>query len=740
MAIHPSMSTVMRERAALVRVVGYADRLSAAPGETIRFHVSATEPAYRAEIVRLRHGDTRPYGAGIRETLIAATVNGEYAGRTQEIPRGSCVVVADCPALAALSSCSITAFIYPTAPASGTQGLITRMAASAGIGLELHDGVLALAIGDGARTVRIDSGAALREREWYFVAASYDATTSSATILQRPLKAQPQDASDRTVARHAPKAAAAVCPLIMAAYAQSVVGERIRTDRHFNGKIDSPRLYASALGTEHLEALARGTAIAERPLAHWDFAADIGTTHVHDAGPNAIHGRTINAPMRGATGRNWSARELDFRLARDEYGAIHFHDDDLDDALWDEAFAYTLPADLPSGVYAARLTVGDYVDHVPFFVRPARTADRAPIAVLFPTLTYLAYSTEHLWSTKALNDIESLQALRPLDFWAARERMLSLYEHHSDGSGVCFSSRLRPLCSLRPNWVMGWTRAPCHFSVDLCLIDWLEQNGQAYDVITDEDVHRDGIDLLARYRVVITGNHPEYATRRMLEGIEHFTDRGGRLMYLGGNGFYWVTTIDPNRPHLVEVRRDCWGTWQSHPGEEHHESTGEHGGMWRFRGLPPNRLVGSAFRGYGFGCAGYRRTEQSRDPRVSGLFDGIADDEIIGAFGMVMGGAAGHEIDAAERSHGTPAHALVIATTVDVDGRLPWMVAPEDRDKPIRGDIVYFETPSGGAVFSVGSMAWIAALSHDGYRNNVARLTCNVLNRFLERTAVTAKG
>jgi N,N-dimethylformamidase len=33
-------------------------------------------------------------------------------------------------------------------------------------------------------------------------------------------------------------------------------------------------------------------------------------------------------------------------------------------------------------------------------------------------------------------------------------------------------------------------------------------------------------------------------------------------------------------------------------------------------------------------------------------------------------------------------------------------------------------------VFSVGSIAWAGSLSHDGYRNNVARITGNVLRRF----------
>ena len=48
----------------------------------------------------------------------------------------------------------------------------------------------------------------------------------------------------------------------------------------------------------------------------------------------------------------------------------------------------------------------------------------------------------------------------------------------------------------------------------------------------------------------------------------------------------------------------------------------------------------------------------------------------------------------------------------------------------VHADMVYFETPNNGAVFSVGSMCWCASLSHNGYDNNVSRITENVLDAF----------
>ncbi len=49
-----------------------------------------------------------------------------------------------------------------------------------------------------------------------------------------------------------------------------------------------------------------------------------------------------------------------------------------------------------------------------------------------------------------------------------------------------------------------------------------------------------------------------------------------------------------------------------------------------------------------------------------------------------------------------------------------------------RADLTYFATPEGGAVFSTGSINWVASLSHEGFANPVARITDNVLKRFLD--------
>ena len=107
----------------------------------------------------------------------------------------------------------------------------------------------------------------------------------------------------------------------------------------------------------------------------------------------------------------------------------------------------------------------------------------------------------------------------------------------------------------------------------------------------------------------------------------------------------------------------------------------------------------------------------------------------------IGGGAAGLELDAADPALGTPPHALVLASSerhTDI-----YLMTPEDMNDPapglggteaeiIRSEMVFFETPKGGAVFSTGSIAWSGSLSHNGYHNNVARITANVLKRFID--------
>ena len=134
------------------------------------------------------------------------------------------------------------------------------------------------------------------------------------------------------------------------------------------------------------------------------------------------------------------------------------------------------------------------------------------------------------------------------------------------------------------------------------------------------------------------------------------------------------------------------------------------------------------------------RGPDSFDPRAAFIFEGVGAEEPIGEFGLMTGGAAGIEIDRAEPALGTPPHALVVASSAGLHSDMFRAVIEElmSNDvassgahcETVRADMVFFETAAGGGVFSTGSIAWCGALSHNGYDNNVSRVTDNVLRRF----------
>ena len=239
--------------------------------------------------------------------------------------------------------------------------------------------------------------------------------------------------------------------------------------------------------------------------------------------------------------------------------------------------------------------------------------------------------------------------------------------------------------------------------------------GIAYDVVTDHDLHEKGVEILASYKVVMTGSHPEYHTERTLDALQGYTESGGRLMYLGGNGFYWRVALSDDVPGAIEVRRTEGGirTWPAEPGEYYHAFDGAYGGLWRRSDRPPNLLCGIGFSSQGtFVGDSYRQTPAARDNHHAWIFEGVKD-ELFGGYGFSGGGAAGFELDRLDHRLGSPLNAVVLASSEGHD-RKNFVVVHEERlgftttipgqtlEELIRADMTYIEKPKGGAVFSVG--------------------------------------
>ena len=171
----------------------------------------------------------------------------------------------------------------------------------------------------------------------------------------------------------------------------------------------------------------------------------------------------------------------------------------------------------------------------------------------------MAYSNDNLATNSVVAELLSgrVPIMQASDLYLNehREYGLSTYSCHSDGSGVCFSSRLRPILNMRPKYRHWLSPSLWQLNADLHLTDWLEAKGIDYDVHTDEDLDREGVDLLNRYPVVLTGSHTEYSSENMLTAYEAYQQAGGRWLYLGADGFYWVSQYNTDDSNIIEVRK-----------------------------------------------------------------------------------------------------------------------------------------------------------------------------------------
>ena len=134
------------------------------------------------------------------------------------------------------------------------------------------------------------------------------------------------------------------------------------------------------------------------------------------------------------------------------------------------------------------------------------------------------------------------------DYYQDPEFGRSTYDHHSDGEGVCFSSWRRPILNLRPKWRSSAISTTWQFPRDLSIIGFLERQGlRVRRRDRPRPAPRGPGRCSSAYSVVITGSHPEYWSERALDALEGYVGEGGRLMYMGGNGFYWVVSYRPRR-------------------------------------------------------------------------------------------------------------------------------------------------------------------------------------------------
>jgi N,N-dimethylformamidase len=351
----------------------------------------------------------------------------------------------------------------------------------------------------------------------------------------------------------------------------------------------------------------------------------------------------------------------------------------------------------------------------PWVVAPARPA--APIAVLASTNTWCAYN-----NFGGRSNYVNAAGLPPTPVVNARLDLRRYADAGVFGEWHFRDEEYPPLSFERPepfNHVPEETRASdpiagrqaCHLApAEWRLLAWLEREGFAYDLYADHQLHTGLLDLDA-YRALILGVHPEYWSRTMYERVKTWVhERGGRLMYLGGNGLNCeVEFLDEAALHFR--------TYLPAEGGELGYRDPTTGGFVesRFHRTVESEanLLGVVTTEAGMMTAAPYRVLDDAHWVFAGT--GLRNGDLFGIDGLqerCHGGASGHETDKMSASS-PPGTALLAKGTNPEDGG---------------AEMVCFELPNGGAVFSVGSITWPASLLVD---DGTSRITTNVLARFL---------
>lgn len=239
------------------------------------------------------------------------------------------------------------------------------------------------------------------------------------------------------------------------------------------------------------------------------------------------------------------------------------------------------------------------------------------------------------------------------------------------------------------------------------LLAWLERQGYAYDLYGDAQLH-DGVLDLDAYKLLVLGAHPEYWSRSMYERVRDWVERGGRLVYLGGDGITCEVELHSDRMRCKTqlLSQGLFEMADPDDPELRYES--------RFHRTvePSGKLLGVVSTETGLSTAGPYRVV--RDDHWIFAGTGLAAGAHFGTASQherYHGGASGHETDKLSRY--APAATVLLAKGVN----------PDDGG----AEMVYLE-PGNGAVFSTGSVTYPASLLVD---EHISRITANVIDRFL---------
>jgi hypothetical protein len=368
-----------------------------------------------------------------------------------------------------------------------------------------------------------------------------------------------------------------------------------------------------------------------------------------------------------------------------------------------------------SGLYYfhAKTSSGKFLSF-PWVVAPAKPQSR--VAVIASTNTWNAYN-----NFGGRSNYVNADHLPPHPTVNARQ---DLWRYQGTGVWQFKDEAYAPLSFDRPepfNHIDEHTqltdpirgRQACHLAeTEWRLLGWMEREGFQYDLYADHQLHAGRLDLDA-YDVVVISTHPEYWSRDAYVRLKEWVfERGGKLMYLGGNG------IDCEVELFDDQTMRCRTWFPVAPGAPCIDPSSGQRFDCRFHITveSPAVLLGVVFTESGAATAAPYEVADASHWIFNGT--GLKDGDVFGRNSLherCPGGASGHETD--KRTPSSPAGMQPLARGLNVDNG--------------GAEIVCHDTSSGGAVFSVGSITWPACLLVD---DACSRITRNVLERFLEFT------
>ncbi len=547
-------------------------------------------------------------------------------------------------------------------------------------------------------------------------------------------------------------------PLRLGAMAQGGLAQ------HFlDGDIAMPALVGRALTDEEVRARwsvrGREGSSGRDVLGCWPLDEEKGG-RVADHSGQGRHGRIINEATWMIGGPAFKAavdRFTPYEPKRDaERGhGLRLAADDLYDCRWPVTHRWAVPASARSGVYVARMKFNfegkARVYHCTFLVRRAPRRRKAPILFVCATNTWRAYNgtpfavtppeLKQVWGTGGYGPDRGLPAY-------------CLYRAHAAGQGTYQVGLRVPWPAAGPYVRYGGATDYSHLlRADRFAQVWLEEQGYAYDLISDVDWHRDPGQLRG-YQVTMIVGHNEYWSLPMYRSADSYLRSGGNLLVLSGNTAGWRVSLNPECT-VMECRKvDSPGDQvpKSRRGEAWHSQDGLRGGPARECGLPGYRVVGLDIIGWNnhsnpknFGPYVVENDAHPffNSPEPSGLKNG---DKFAwggdGRFPM----ANGHEVDirpstfARLQEEPSPAGGVVPTDPPGIvriaNGILPWKEGGQAMDYFFRvihpksdqgGEMIYWERPEGGRVFNAGAIGSGWALHADVRWAAVVR---NVLHHF----------